>query len=72
MRHRFGWTLEQIGAAVGLSPGAVDGPRMDRVIAADAEARGLDPVIVRRESENQVSLRTFVKVINNPIRDSLH
>ena len=44
-----------------ICPGAVDGPRMDRVIAADAEARGLDPAIVRRESENQVSLRTFVK-----------
>jgi RNA polymerase sigma factor (sigma-70 family) len=25
MRHRFGWTLKQIGAAVGLSPSAVDG-----------------------------------------------
>lgn len=25
MRHRFGWTLQQIGAIVGLSPGAVDG-----------------------------------------------
>ncbi len=33
MRHRFGWTLEQIGAAVGLSPGAVDG-RLRRALAA--------------------------------------
>ncbi|MFG0251859.1 MAG: RNA polymerase sigma factor [Phycisphaerales bacterium JB038] len=25
MRHRFGWTLERIGQALGLKPGAVDG-----------------------------------------------
>jgi RNA polymerase sigma factor (sigma-70 family) len=25
MRHRFGWTLSQIGAVFGLNPGAVDG-----------------------------------------------
>jgi RNA polymerase sigma factor (sigma-70 family) len=25
MRYRFGWTLERIGAALGLKPGAVDG-----------------------------------------------
>lgn len=28
-RHRFGWTLDRIGRAVGLKPGAVDG-RMNR------------------------------------------
>ena len=32
MRHRFGWTLQQIGAAVGLSPGAVDG-RLRRTLS---------------------------------------
>lgn len=32
MRHRFGWTLARIGAAVGLSPGAVDG-RIARTMA---------------------------------------
>jgi RNA polymerase sigma factor (sigma-70 family) len=30
MRHRLGWTLKQIGAALGLGPGAVDG-RLRRV-----------------------------------------
>ena len=44
-----------------ICPGAVDGPRMDRVIAADAQARGVDPATVRREIESQVSLRTFVQ-----------
>jgi hypothetical protein len=31
MRHRLGWTLERIGAVVGLAPGAVDG-RLRRII----------------------------------------
>jgi RNA polymerase sigma factor (sigma-70 family) len=31
MRHRFGWTLAQIGRELGLSPGAVDG-RLSRLI----------------------------------------
>lgn len=31
MRYRFGWTLRQIGNAVGLRPGAVDG-RLRRVL----------------------------------------
>jgi RNA polymerase sigma factor (sigma-70 family) len=31
MRHRFGWTLQQIGAALGLKPGAVDG-RLRRLV----------------------------------------
>ena len=31
MRHRFGWTLQQIGAAVGMKPGAVDG-RLRRIV----------------------------------------
>lgn len=32
MRFRLGWTLERIGATVGLSPGAVDG-RVGRLVA---------------------------------------
>lgn len=32
-RHRFGWTLERIGRALGMKPGAVDG-RLGRVTAA--------------------------------------
>lgn len=43
-----------------ICPGAVDGPRMDRVIAADAAARELDPAAVRAAYVDQVSLRTFV------------
>ncbi|MCP4590694.1 MAG: RNA polymerase sigma factor [bacterium] len=33
MRYRLGWTLQRIGDAVGLKPGAVDG-RVGRVLAA--------------------------------------
>jgi RNA polymerase sigma factor (sigma-70 family) len=32
MRHRFGWTLRQIGAALGATPGAVDG-RLRRIVS---------------------------------------
>jgi len=32
MRYRFGWTLQQIGAALGLKTGAVDG-RISRLLA---------------------------------------
>ncbi len=32
MRHRFGWTLDRIGATLGLGPGAVDG-RLRRTVA---------------------------------------
>ncbi len=31
MRYRFNWTLEKIGSALGLSPGAVDG-RINRIL----------------------------------------
>jgi RNA polymerase sigma factor (sigma-70 family) len=31
MRHRFGWTLRQIGAAFGVKPGAIDG-RLRRLV----------------------------------------
>jgi RNA polymerase sigma-70 factor (ECF subfamily) len=33
MRHRFGWSLERIGSALGLSTGAVDG-RLRRIVSA--------------------------------------
>jgi NAD(P)-dependent dehydrogenase (short-subunit alcohol dehydrogenase family) len=43
-----------------VCPGSVTGPRMDRVIAAEAEARGVSPEAVREGYTNQVSLRSFV------------
>ncbi len=43
-----------------ICPGCVTGPRIDRVIAADAAARGLDEADVRAAYEAQVSMRTFV------------
>ena len=42
-----------------ICPGSVEGPRIDRVIAADASARGLDPATVRAEYQQQSSLRSF-------------
>jgi NAD(P)-dependent dehydrogenase (short-subunit alcohol dehydrogenase family) len=44
-----------------ICPGAVAGPRIDRVIAADAEARGLPLETVRQSYLNQNSLRDFIK-----------
>lgn len=44
-----------------ICPGAVAGPRIDRVIAADAEARGLPLERVRRSYLNQNSLRAFIE-----------
>ncbi len=44
-----------------ICPGAVAGPRIDRVIAADAEARGLPLETVRRSYLNQNSLRDFIQ-----------
>ena len=43
-----------------VAPGAVDGPRMDRVIAAEAEAAGADPEAVRRGYRDQSAMRTFI------------
>ena len=43
-----------------ICPGTVDGPRMDRVIAAEAAARETTPEAVREGYRNQVSLRTFI------------
>ena len=33
MRYKLGWTLQRIGEALGLKPGAVDG-RLNRAVAA--------------------------------------
>ncbi|MBS0254386.1 MAG: SDR family oxidoreductase [Proteobacteria bacterium] len=42
-----------------VCPGSVEGPRIERVIAADARARGLSPAEVTAEYQRQSSLRTF-------------
>jgi NAD(P)-dependent dehydrogenase (short-subunit alcohol dehydrogenase family) len=42
-----------------ICPGSVEGPRIDRVIAADAAHRGLTVAEVEREYKRQTSLRTF-------------
>jgi len=43
-----------------VCPGAVEGPRMDRVIAAEARARGVPEAEVRSGYLRQSSLRCFV------------
>ena len=43
-----------------VAPGAVDGPRMDRVIAAEAEAAGTSPEAIRRGYQDQSAMRTFI------------
>ena len=43
-----------------LAPGAVEGPRMDRVVAMEAEAQGLPENDVRELYVRGVSLRTWV------------
>lgn len=42
-----------------LCPASVEGPRIDRVISADAAARGLSAAEVEQEYKRQSSLRTF-------------
>ena len=44
-----------------ICPGAVAGPRIDRVIAADAKARGLPLETVRQSALNQNALREFIE-----------
>lgn len=44
-----------------ICPGSVEGPRMDRVIAAEAQATGLPEAAVREGYARQASLRTFVR-----------
>ena len=43
-----------------ICPGSVDGDRIERVIAAESAARGVDPGEVREAFLRQVSMRTFV------------
>lgn len=42
-----------------ICPGSVEGPRIDRVIAADAKARELSIAEVEKEYKRQLSLRDF-------------
>ena len=44
-----------------VCPGAVAGARIDRVITADAEARGLPAETVRNSALNQNALREFIE-----------
>ena len=44
-----------------ICPGAVSGPRMDRVIAAEAQTRGIDLELVREQFVSQTSLKCFVE-----------
>ncbi len=43
-----------------ICPGAVDGDRMERVVAMEAEARGIAPAEVRRLYADGTSLKTWV------------
>lgn len=43
-----------------ICPGSIEGERMQQVIAAEAQARGTDPVSLRKSYEKQNSLRTFI------------
>ncbi len=43
-----------------VCPGSIDGPRMDRVIAAEAVARGTSEAVVREAYMRQTSLRSFI------------
>jgi NAD(P)-dependent dehydrogenase (short-subunit alcohol dehydrogenase family) len=45
-----------------ICPGAVDGPRMDRVVAMEAEAREVGEDAVREGFVQGVALRRFVQV----------
>ena len=43
-----------------VCPGSIEGPRMDRIIAKEAEVLGTDPSTVREGYVRQVSMRTFI------------
>ena len=43
-----------------ICPGAVEGDRMDRVVANEARARGVDEQVVRDDYVSAVSLKTWV------------
>ncbi len=45
-----------------ICPGSVAGPRMDRVIAAEAQTRNMSEAQVRRQFVNQTSLKCFVEM----------
>ncbi|MFQ6017677.1 MAG: SDR family oxidoreductase [Kiloniellaceae bacterium] len=47
-----------------VCPGSVAGPRMERVIAAEAAARGLSAQAVRQGYLRQTSLRCFVSAVD--------
>ncbi len=54
--------LGEFGVRVNaICPGAVAGPRIDRVISADAEARSLPLETVRQSYLNQNALRDFIQ-----------
>ncbi len=44
-----------------ICPGSIDGPRMDRVIAAESAARGVTPDEVHASYVRGCSLRTFIQ-----------
>jgi NAD(P)-dependent dehydrogenase (short-subunit alcohol dehydrogenase family) len=43
-----------------IAPGSVEGERLNRVIAAEADARGVTPEEIREDYYRTSSLRTFV------------
>ena len=43
-----------------ICPGTITNARMDRVIEAETEATGLDPVAIRDRYRDQVSMRTLI------------
>ena len=43
-----------------ICPGSVEGPRIERVIAADAARRGRTPEEIRQLYQGQASLRCFI------------
>ena len=43
-----------------ICPGALSGDRMDRVIAAESKAKGIEEKIIRDGYTGQVSLKTFI------------
>ncbi len=47
-----------------ICPGSIDGERMDRVIAAEAQVRGISSEQIRQGYLKQSSLRTFIKAVD--------
>jgi NAD(P)-dependent dehydrogenase (short-subunit alcohol dehydrogenase family) len=53
--------LGQYGITVNvICPGSVDGARMDRVIAAEAEEKGVSEQVIRKSYTRSCSMRTFI------------